>query len=99
MARPDVKLFFGLSLEISWGTTAALVGESGSGKSIVLSLTEWFYDPQAGDVIIDSVNIKQFQIKWIMQKIGLVRQEPVLFATTIKENTTYGKDGATLKEI
>ena len=71
-ARPDVQIFSGFSLEIPRGATAALVGESGSGKSTVISLIERFYDPQAGEVLIDSVNIKQFQLKWIRQKIGLV---------------------------
>ena len=86
-------------MEIPRGATAALVGESGSGKSTVISLIERFYDPQASEVLIDSVNIKQFQLKWIRQKNGLVSQEPTLFATTIKENIAYGKDGATSEEI
>ena len=81
------------------GTTAALVGESGSGKSTVISLIERFYDPQAGEVLIDSVNIRKFQLQWIRKKIGLVSQEPILFASTIKENIAYGKYGATLEEI
>ena len=98
-ARPDVQIFSGFSLEIPRGATEALVGESGSGKSTVISLIERFYDPQAGEVLIDSVNIKQFQLKWIRQKIGLVSHEPALFATTIKENIAYGKDGATSEEI
>eukprot|EP01018_Ginkgo_biloba_P014563 Gb_11202 [translate_table: standard] len=98
-ARPDVPIFTGFSLEIPRGTTAALVGESGSGKSTVISLIERFYDAQAGEVLIDGVNIKQFQLKWIRQKIGLVSQEPALFATSIKENIAYGKDGATVEEI
>ncbi|KAH9313089.1 hypothetical protein KI387_028124, partial [Taxus chinensis] len=98
-ARPDVQVFSGFSLEIPSGTTAALVGESGSGKSTVISLVERFYDPQAGEVLIDGINIKKFQLKWIRQKIGLVSQEPVLFGTTIKENLLYGKDGATVEEI
>ncbi|XP_057864658.1 ABC transporter B family member 11 [Cryptomeria japonica] len=98
-ARPDVQIFSGFSLEIPRGTTAALVGESGSGKSTVISLIERFYDPQAGEVLIDGINIKKFQLKWIRQKIGLVSQEPVLFGTTIKENLLYGKDGATQEEL
>jgi ABC-type multidrug transport system fused ATPase/permease subunit len=93
------KYFLGSHWKYPEGTTTALVGESGSGKSTVISLIERFYDPQAGEVLIDSVNIKQFQLKWIRQKIGLVSQEPALFATTIKENIAYGKDGATLEEI
>ncbi|PQQ18802.1 ABC transporter B family member 21-like [Prunus yedoensis var. nudiflora] len=98
-ARPDEQIFNGFSLYIPSGTTAALVGESGSGKSTVISLIERFYDPRAGEVLIDGINLKEFQLKWIRSKIGLVSQEPVLFASNIKENIAYGKDGATLEEI
>ncbi|XLS79065.1 hypothetical protein HN51_063290 [Arachis hypogaea] len=97
--RPDELIFNGFSLSIPSGTTAALVGQSGSGKSTVVSLIERFYDPQAGEVLIDGINLKEFQLKWIRQKIGLVSQEPVLFASSIKENIAYGKDGATDEEI
>ncbi|GMN28258.1 hypothetical protein TIFTF001_041139 [Ficus carica] len=98
-ARPDEQIFSGFSLLIPSGTTAALVGQSGSGKSTVISLIERFYDPQSGEVLIDGVNLKEFQLKWIRQKIGLVSQEPVLFTCSIKENIAYGKDGATVEEI
>ncbi|KAK3194404.1 hypothetical protein Dsin_025714 [Dipteronia sinensis] len=98
-ARPDEQIFSGFSLYISSGTTAALVGQSGSGKSTVISLIERFYDPHAGEVLIDGINLKEFQLKWIREKIGLVSQEPVLFASSIKENIAYGKDGATTEEI
>lgn len=97
--RPDEHIFSGFSLSIPSGTTAALVGESGSGKSTVISLIERFYDPQAGEVLIDAINLKEFQLKWIRGKIGLVSQEPVLFASTIRENIAYGKEGATVEEI
>lgn len=98
-ARPDVQIFAGFSLKIASGTTVALVGQSGSGKSTVVSLIERFYDPDSGEVLIDGVNLKQLQLAWIRQKIGLVSQEPVLFTTTLKENIAYGKEGATDKEI
>lgn len=98
-ARPDEQIFSGFSLSISSGTTNALVGQSGSGKSTVVSLIERFYDPLAGEVLIDSINLKEFQLKWIRGKIGLVSQEPVLFASTIKDNIAYGKEGATIEEI
>ncbi|KAL6008850.1 ABC transporter B member 11 [Asimina triloba] len=98
-ARPDELIFVGFSLSIPSGMTAALVGESGSGKSTVISLIERFYDPQAGEVLIDGVNLKEFQLRWIRQKIGLVSQEPVLFASSIRDNIAYGKDGATIEEI
>ncbi|XP_027363070.1 ABC transporter B family member 21-like [Abrus precatorius] len=98
-ARPEELIFNGFSLHIPSGTTAALVGQSGSGKSTVISLVERFYDPQAGEVLIDGVNLKEFQLRWIRGKIGLVSQEPVLFASSIKDNIAYGKEGATIEEI
>ncbi|KAI3759989.1 hypothetical protein L1987_50377 [Smallanthus sonchifolius] len=97
--RPDEEIFSGFSLCISNGTTAALVGQSGSGKSTIISLIERFYDPQAGEVLIDNVNLKKLQLKWIRKKIGLVSQEPVLFTSSIKDNIMYGKDGASEEEI
>lgn len=98
-ARPDEQIFNGFSLYIPGGTTAALVGQSGSGKSTVISLIERFYDPQVGEVLIDGINLKEFQLKWIRWKIGLVSQEPLLFGSSIKDNIAYGKDGAAIEEI
>ncbi|XP_040990027.1 ABC transporter B family member 11-like isoform X2 [Juglans microcarpa x Juglans regia] len=98
-ARPGEQIFSGFSLSIPSGTTSALVGQSGSGKSTVINLIERFYDPQAGEVLIDKINLREFQLKWIRKKIGLVSQEPVLFTSSIKDNIAYGKDGATTEEI
>ncbi|KAJ3676007.1 hypothetical protein LUZ60_003419 [Juncus effusus] len=97
--RPHEQIFNGFSLSVSSGMTIALVGESGSGKSTVVSLIERFYDPQVGEVLIDGVNLKEFQLRWIRGKIGLVSQEPVLFAGSIGDNIAYGKDNATWQEI
>ncbi|KAG0472121.1 hypothetical protein HPP92_016667 [Vanilla planifolia] len=98
-ARPTEQVFKGLKLAIKSGTNVALVGESGSGKSTVLSLIERFYDPQDGEVLIDGINLKEFQLRWIRGKIGLVNQEPVLFTSSIRENIAYGKENATMEEI
>ncbi|CAL4983813.1 unnamed protein product [Urochloa decumbens] len=98
-ARPEQLIFDGFSLHVSRGTTMAIVGESGSGKSTVISLVQRFYDPQAGEVLIDGVNIKTLRLDWIRGKIGLVSQEPLLFMTSIKDNITYGKEDATMEEI
>lgn len=97
--RPDEQIFKGFSLSISSGTTVALVGESGSGKSTVISLIERFYDPQEGKVLIDGVDLKDFQLKWIRGKIGLVSQEPVLFTGSIRDNIMYGSDNASEEDI
>ncbi|CAM8937441.1 unnamed protein product [Rhodiola kirilowii] len=98
-SRPDDQIFNGFSLSVSNGETVALVGQSGSGKSTVISLIERFYDPVAGEVLIDGINLKHFQLKWIRAKIGLVSQEPVLFTSSIRDNITYGKDDPTDEEI
>ncbi|MBA0709380.1 hypothetical protein Golax_024416 [Gossypium laxum] len=98
-ARPDEQIFSGFSLSIQNGTTVALVGQSGSGKSTVISLIERFYDPHAGEVLIDGISLKEFQLRWIRGKIGLVSQEPVLFTSSIRDNIAYGKEGATTEEI
>ena len=98
-ARPDVQIFAGFSLHVPSGTTAALVGQSGSGKSTVISLLERFYDPDAGEVLIDGVNLRNLQVRWTREQIGLVSQEPTLFTARIKENIACGKGGATDEEI
>lgn len=98
-SRPQEKIFYGFSLLIPSGTTMALVGRSGSGKSTVISLVERFYDPQAGEVLIDGINIKEFQLRRIRIKIGLVSQEPMLFSSSIRENIAYGKKNVTLEDI
>nr|CAB3478029.1 unnamed protein product [Digitaria exilis] len=98
-ARPEQLIFDGFSLHVSIGTTMAIVGESGSGKSTVISLVERFYDPQAGEVLIDGINIKSLRLEWIRGKIGLVNQEPLLFMSSIKDNISYGKEDATIEEI
>ena len=98
-ARPDVQIFSGFSLSVPSGKTAALVGQSGSGKSTVISLLERFYYPDAGEVLIDGINLKKFRLGWIREKIGLVSQEPILFGARIKENISYGKKEATDEEI
>jgi ATP-binding cassette subfamily B (MDR/TAP) protein 1 len=98
-SRPEQLIFDGFLLHVPSGTTMAIVGESGSGKSTVINLVQRFYDPQAGEVLIDGVNIKSLRLGWIRGKIGLVSQEPLLFMTSIKDNIIYGKEDATIEEI
>lgn len=98
-SRQDVIIFNKLSLDIPAGKIVALVGGSGSGKSTVISLIERFYEPLSGEILLDGHNIKDLDLKWFRQQIGLVNQEPALFATSIRENILYGKDDATLEDI
>ncbi|KAJ0229117.1 ABC transporter B family member 10 [Hirschfeldia incana] len=98
-SRPDVVIFDKLNLVIPSGKVVALVGGSGSGKSTVISLIERFYEPTDGAVLLDENDIRYLDLKWLRGHIGLVNQEPTLFATTIRENIMYGKDDATDEEI
>ncbi|KAK8717110.1 hypothetical protein V6N13_044391 [Hibiscus sabdariffa] len=98
-SRPDVTIFRNFSIFFPAGKTVAVVGGSGSGKSTVVSLIERFYDPNEGQVFLDNVDIKTLQLKWLRDQIGLVNQEPALFATTILENILYGKPDATIDEV
>lgn len=97
--RPDIKVFNGMSLTIKAGQTVALVGPSGGGKSTTVSLLERFYDPTAGSILLDGQDIKNLNVQWLRDQVGLVSQEPVLFARSIKENIAYGLPGATDEQI
>ncbi|WZZ74253.1 hypothetical protein YC2023_085623 [Brassica napus] len=98
-SRPETLILDDLCLRIPSGKTVALVGGSGSGKSTVISLLQRFYDPVAGEVLIDDVPINKLQVKWLRSQMGLVSQEPVLFATSIKENILFGKEDASMDEV
>nr|XP_043631308.1 ABC transporter B family member 15-like [Erigeron canadensis] len=98
-SRPESVIFKDFNLKVPAGLTVALVGGSGSGKSTVIALLQRFYDPQGGDICVDGVKIDKLQLKWLRSQMGLVSQEPALFATTIKENILFGKEDATMEEV
>ena len=92
-SRPNVKIVEDLTLTFPAGKTTALVGASGSGKSTVISLVERFYDPISGVVRLDGTDLRELNVKWLRSQIGLVSQEPTLFATTIRGNVAHGLIG------
>ncbi|XP_041322342.1 ATP-dependent translocase ABCB1 isoform X2 [Pyrgilauda ruficollis] len=98
-SRPDVEILKGLNLKINSGQTVALVGGSGCGKSTTVQLIQRFYDPKEGTVTIDGQDIKTLNVRYLREVIGVVNQEPVLFATTIAENIRYGREDVTMEEI
>ena len=98
-SRPESVIFKDFCLKIPSGETLALVGGSGSGKSTVVALLQRFYDPLGGEIRLDGVAIDRLQLKWLRSQMGLVSQEPSLFATTIKENILFGKEDADMDEV
>merc|ERR1719230_1400379 len=89
-AQPEVTVLKGLSLAISKGQKVAFVGESGSGKSTVMALLERFYDPVGGSVLVNGEDLRSFSVKSYRQQIGYVGQEPVVFATSVRNNIMQG---------
>uniref|UniRef100_A0A3Q1EJ24 ATP-binding cassette, sub-family B (MDR/TAP), member 11a n=1 Tax=Acanthochromis polyacanthus TaxID=80966 RepID=A0A3Q1EJ24_9TELE len=98
-SRPEVKILDNLSMKIKAGETTAFVGPSGSGKSTTIQLIQRFYDPKEGMVSLDGHDVRTLNIRWLRSLIGIVEQEPVLFATTIAENIRYGRPGVTMEDI
>jgi len=97
--RKDEWVFKGLNLKILPNESVAVVGESGCGKSTLVNLILRFYDPTEGEVLIDGVNIKKYNLRQLRQRMGYVMQEPTLFNYTIKENVLYGNSFAKDSEI
>ena len=95
-SRPEVQVLNGLSVSLNPGQTLALVGPSGCGKSTVVSLLERFYEPKSGCLKLDQQDIRDLNIRWLRQNIGLVSQEPILFDSSIADNIRYG---ANFREI
>eukprot|EP00742_Colponemidia_sp_Colp-10_P003632 GILJ01003866.1.p1 GENE.GILJ01003866.1~~GILJ01003866.1.p1 ORF type:complete len:1310 (-),score=238.99 GILJ01003866.1:288-4217(-) len=98
-SRTHTQVLRGLSLTIEPSRTVALVGHSGCGKSTVIQLLERFYDPDAGVVMVDGVDLRTLNLKWWRSKVSLVGQEPVLFGASIAANIAYGKSDATREQI
>ncbi|MEZ4318101.1 MAG: ABC transporter transmembrane domain-containing protein [Myxococcota bacterium] len=98
-SRPDVVVLSAFDLEIDPGRVVALVGPSGSGKSTVAQLMTRFYDPQDGRILLDGRALVDLDGKSLRRHIGVVAQEPMLFATSIADNIRYGRPDATDEQV
>jgi ATP-binding cassette subfamily B protein len=94
--RPAVR---GLSFEVRPGETLALVGATGSGKSTTLGLLYRAFDPQSGRIVVDGVDIRELTLSSLRRNIGVVFQEPMLFARTIRDNVLVGRPDASDQEV
>ncbi|OUM62371.1 hypothetical protein PIROE2DRAFT_44368, partial [Piromyces sp. E2] len=100
-SRPNVTVLRmgNEKISIPGGKMCAFVGASGSGKSTIVGLIPRWYDASHGSVMIDNIDNRDYNVKWLREQIGIVNQEPCLFNISIKENIKYGKMDATDEEI
>ena len=96
---PDRPVLHDLDLEIPAGRTVALIGATGSGKSTVTQLIPRFYDPQAGRVLVDGVDVREVPLDDIRGAVGMVTQDPFLFSDTVRANIAFGRPEAGDDEI
>ncbi|WP_422665189.1 ABC transporter ATP-binding protein [Actinacidiphila cocklensis] len=89
----------GISLQIPAGQTVAFVGETGAGKSTLVKMVARFYDPTDGAVLVDGDDIRELDLTAYRQRLGVVPQEPYLFAGTVRDAIAYGRSDATDAEV
>lgn len=97
--RPDVPVLTELNLVLRPGEVVALVGPSGGGKSTVAQLLSRFYDPDQGALVLDGVPFTDLDPDWLRRQVGVVSQEPLLFATSVRDNIRYARPEASAEEV
>ncbi len=97
--RPDTSALNGVSLHVAPGETVALVGPSGAGKTTILQLLMRFYDPQSGRITLDGIDLAAMTRSDFRGAIAMVPQDPVIFATSARENIRFGRPDATDAEV
>ena len=98
-SRDTNKVLKNVSLKVESGENIAIVGHSGGGKTTLVNLIPRFYDIEKGEILIDSVNIKDVTLKSLRENIGVVQQDVYLFSGTVYDNIAYGKPGASKEEV
>eukprot|EP01013_Petalomonas_cantuscygni_P040658 TRINITY_DN7274_c0_g1_i1.p1 TRINITY_DN7274_c0_g1~~TRINITY_DN7274_c0_g1_i1.p1 ORF type:complete len:741 (-),score=210.13 TRINITY_DN7274_c0_g1_i1:693-2915(-) len=93
-ARPETAILDGTTLRIDPGQTVALVGKTGCGKSTILGMLLRWYDPHSGTVLVDGLDVRSVPVRALRAGMAVVSQEPVLFATSIRQNLTFGLERA-----
>ncbi len=97
--RPEVEVLKQVSFQVQPGEKVALAGHSGAGKSTVIQLLLRFYEAEKGAILVDGRDVRDWDLKALRSKIGIVPQEVLLFGGSIRENIGYAKPGATEEEI
>src|SRR5438105_12193623 len=97
--RPDTPVLNGIELRVPAGAKIAVIGPTGAGKSTLLGLLPRFFDPSAGIVEIDGVDLREYKLKSLRSQISMVLQPPLIFPLSVRDNIAYGRPGAPNAEI
>jgi ATP-binding cassette subfamily B protein len=97
--KPDHPVLRRVNLSVSPGTVVGIAGPTGSGKSTLLNLLVRFYDPTAGRILLDGIDLRDYRLDDLRDQFSIVLQEPILFSTSIAENIAYGRPDATEEEV
>jgi len=92
--RPDISVLDGVDLRVDAGAKIAVIGPTGAGKSTLLGLLPRFFDPSAGVVEIDGVDLREYRLKSLRSQIAMVLQPPLIFPLSVRDNIAYGRPGA-----
>ncbi len=95
----DTPVLDNISFQVNQGEKIAILGTTGSGKSTLISLIPRYYDPTSGEIKLDGIDLREYQIKSLRKCIGVVSQEIFLFTNSIKDNIRFGKENATDEEV
>src|SRR5262249_52173694 len=95
----DRPVLHDISFEVPAGTRVGIAGTTGAGKTTLVSLLTRFYDPTAGQILLDGLDLRNYKLADLRNQFAIVLQEPVLFSTSIAENIAYARPGASEKEI
>jgi ATP-binding cassette subfamily B protein/subfamily B ATP-binding cassette protein MsbA len=96
---PSNPILRGVSFEAAPGALVAIVGATGAGKTTLVSLIPRFYDVQAGRVLMDGIDVREFKLRSLRSQVAMVLQPPLVFPTTLRENIAYGRPEASADEV
>jgi ATP-binding cassette, subfamily B, bacterial len=95
----QISVLRDISFEIPPGTRLGIVGKTGAGKTTLVNLITRFYDPTAGSILLDGVDLRDYRLADLRRQFGIVLQEPVLFSTSIAENIAYARPNARMRDV